>query len=452
MKKLSLRTDGLTGDNLAFVKMLNERFAELDLSQLSNEDVAKEVRSTLKGLINEKGETAVDFAKVSQIDFDKLSELMSEGDKGIRSVLKKQGELINSLKELGSNEPNRVKDIRSQIKDFHEKNKEGLRRFVQGESKSFGTRLNDRGEMEAGIDLQLRVPGNITVAGSSNGSAFQPQVEIVPGLVDLARVQPFIEDYANTANTNRSRIVWSEKYNPTGNAAFIAEGGVKPLIDFQWRTFESYAKKVADKIKVSTEALDDVDFLAAEIETELKYQVDLTTDGELLTGLGDGTSGATTLKGLASVAGGYTLTTVKTTTANNFDALRAAIAQIVSLNFNPTHVFINPIDGANMDLVKDANGRPLSMEYMSNGKIYRLQPIETNRIAVGKFLMGDMSKFKVRNYKPFAIYYGWVNDDFEKNLVTVIGERRLHSFVASNHVGAFVYETFANVKTALMAP
>jgi hypothetical protein len=62
-----------------------------------------------------------------------------------------------------------------------------------------------------------------------------------------------------------------------------------------------------------------------------------------------------------------------------------------------------------------------------------------------------MSRFKVRNYQPFSIAYGWVNDDFEKNLVTVIGERRLHAFVAANDIGAFVYDTFANIKTAITA-
>lgn len=452
MKKLQLRTDGLNGDNLAFVKMLNERFAELDFNTVSEEVVAKEVRGALKGLINDKGETAVDFAKVTAIDFDKLAELMSEGDKGIRTVLKKQGELINSLKELGQDTPSRVKSVRDQLKDFHEQNKDKLKAFITGESKSFGTRMGNNGQMEAGIQLQIRAAGNITVAGQSSPSAFVPGVEVVPGLVPLARVQPFLEDYANTSSTNKSRIVWAEKFNPQGNAAFLLEGGVKPLISFEWKTNESYAKKVADKIKVSTEALDDVDFLAAEIETELKYQVDITVDGELLSGLGDASQGATTLKGLASYAGGYVLTTVKTTTANNFDALRAAIAQIVSLNFNPSHVFINPIDAANMDLVKDANGRPLSMEYRQNGQIYRIQPIESNRIPIGKFLMGDMSRFKVRKYQDFALYYGWVNDDFEKNLVTVIGERRLHSYVAGNDTGAFIYDTFATVKTALMAP
>lgn len=448
MKKLKLSIEGLTGANLDFVNQLNQRFAELPESVTAAE-VALQVRSVMKELmkIEKDEEVATRFAKVAAIDFDKVAELLSDEEgKGIRSILKKQGEMITALQDLDKPGESRVKNIREQLTDFFTKNKEKMTAFKSGETRSFGTRTGRDGETEAAIELRA---ATITVGTHSNGSAFMPAVEVVPGLVGIARVTPWIESYANVSSTNRARIVWTEKYNPSGQAAFILEGAVKPLIDFQWRSFESYAKKVADKIKISTEALDDVDWMAAEIETELKYQVDLIVDQELLSGAGDGTSGATTLKGLTAYIGGYVLTSVKTSTPNNFDVLRAAYAQITSLFFQPTHIFLNPIDAANMDLVKDGNGRPVAMEYRADGRIYRLQPIETSRMPIGYFLMGDMSRFIVRNYKAFAIYYGWVNDDFERNLVTVIGERRLHSYVYSNNVGAFVYDQFSVVKTAI---
>lgn len=451
MKKIKLSTEGLTGANLEFVTTLNTRFAELPES-LSAEDVAANVRTVMKGMLKleQDADVATRFARIGSIDFDKLAELMSDEEgKGIRSILKRQGDTIASLKELGVPGENRVKNIRAQLTEYLEKNKEQLKSFRSGEARSFGTRQGRDGETEAGIEIRAVT---MTVAASSGGSAFMPQVEVTPGLVGIARVNPFIEGYANTSNTSRPRIVWTEKYNVLGTAGFIAEGGVKPLISFEWRSFESYAKKVADKIKVSTEALDDVDWLAAEIESELKYQVDLKVDQELLSGAGDGTSGATTLKGLTAWIGGYVLTSVLTTTPNNFDALRAAYAQITSLFFQPTHVFINPIDAANMDLIKDSTGRPIAMEYRADGRIYRITPVETMQIPVGYFLMGDMSRFSIRNYKAFAIYYGWVNDDFEKNLVTIIGERRLHCYMASNNVGAFVYDQFSVVKLAITAP
>jgi hypothetical protein len=370
----------------------------------------------------------------------------------LRQALEAQGLELRAIKEAQLKALPDRKTIAAQIRaalEKDDKTKAAWEAFKSHQSNSFGT--DNKGNATIVIE-GTRAAGTMTVGSSTGSSAFVPNVEVQPGLVDLSRNQPFLENYANTSNTSSSRIVWAEKYNPQGNAAFIAEGAVKPLISFEIRTLESYAKKVADKIKVSTEMLDDIDFIAQEIETELRYKVDIAVDISLLTGAGDGSVGATDLKGLAGSIGGYALTSISTTTPNDFDAIRAAIAQVISLNFTPNVVFYNTIDGANMDIVKDAQGRPLAMEYRdANGKIYRLTPVETNQLPVGSFLVGDMTRFKVRNYQPFSISYGWVNDDFEKNLVTIIGERRLHAFVAANDTGAFVYDTFANVKTAITA-
>jgi hypothetical protein len=159
------------------------------------------------------------------------------------------------------------------------------------------------------------------------------------------------------------------------------------------------------------------------------------------------------LQGLASIAGKYVLTTVQTSTPNDTDAIRAAMAQIASLNFTANYAFVNPIDGANMDLQKGSTGYYVMPPFQSvDGKVISgVRVIESNQIPVGSVLVADMSRFMVRPYKPFAYQYGWVNNDFEIGMVSIIGERRIHAYVAQNHVGAFVYDTFANIKTAIAA-
>jgi hypothetical protein len=78
-----------------------------------------------------------------------------------------------------------------------------------------------------------------------------------------------------------------------------------------------------------------------------------------------------------------------------------------------------------------------------------VQIIEDNNIAVGNLLVGDMSKYRILMYQDFFVQFGWENDDFSKNLVTIIGEMRFHQFYSSNDTGAWIYDTFANIKTAL---
>jgi HK97 family phage major capsid protein len=295
--------------------------------------------------------------------------------------------------------------------------------------------------------LELRAAGTMLISTNTGSSAYLPEPEIVPGLVDLPRNKPFMMTISNVTNTNKARIVWAEKRNPDGNAAFIGEGVVKPLIDFDIVTVDSVAKKAADAIKVSTEMLDDIDFMAGEIEKELQYKVEIVASEGLLSGDGTGDN----LKGLDAFAGGFVATGIETTDPNNADAIRAAIAQIRSLNFNANMAVINPIDAANMELEKGTDGHYLIPPFKSadGTTISGVKVIEDNGIPVGYVLVGDMTRFRVRVYKPFTASYGWENDDFRKNLVTIIGEMRLHSYVPGNEVGAFVYDTFANIKSAI---
>lgn len=373
----------------------------------------------------------------------------------IQSV-KDQAIVIQQLKDRGKGGPDsELKlSIKAQLKAFIDANPEKWEAFKNHESLSFGTSKgkgpDGKDEIKAAIELKFyyKAASTMSVGNSTGGSAFVPNVEMVPGLVQLARNLPFIEDYANTSSTSSPRIVWTEKTNPQGQAGMTAEGALKPLISFEIKTNESFAKKVTDKIKVSTEMLDDIDYIAGEIENELKYQVDIKVDNQLLTGDGTGQN----LKGLTQYAGGYVLTTVKTTgTPNDADAIRAGIAQVKTLNFNANYGFINPVDGANMDLTKNTQGSYIIPPFQSSTglSIAGVQIVETNQMPDGQVLIGDMSRFVVRNYKAFSIQYGWVNDDFELNLVTIIGERRLHDYVADNNTGAFVYDSLANIKTAI---
>jgi hypothetical protein len=46
---------------------------------------------------------------------------------------------------------------------------------------------------------------------------------------------------------------------------------------------------------------------------------------------------------------------------------------------------------------------------------------------------------------------GWTGDDFEKNLVTIIGETRIHFYIEDAYTTALVYDQLADIKTAITA-
>ena len=74
-----------------------------------------------------------------------------------------------------------------------------------------------------------------------------------------------------------------------------------------------------------------------------------------------------------------------------------------------------------------------------------------DEIPAGTYLVADMTKFHIRDLEMTTIQVGWEMDDFTKNLVTILAEKRLASFVKSNDVEAFIYDTFTNGITFLEA-
>jgi HK97 family phage major capsid protein len=99
-----------------------------------------------------------------------------------------------------------------------------------------------------------------------------------------------------------------------------------------------------------------------------------------------------------------------------------------------------------MDLTKDSTGNyTYSMQITIDGTttVKAVPVIENNGIAVGTYVVGDMSKDNLRIREEMNIQVGYVNDDFTKNLVTVLAEMRACNYVKSNHYGAFVAGTFA---------
>ena len=166
---------------------------------------------------------------------------------------------------------------------------------------------------------------------------------------------------------------------------------------------------------------------------------------KVLTGTGSGAE----IKGVTVGAAGYTISDLngKVEMPNYADAIRAAVLQLRTLTFRPDTLFINPVDNAMIDLTKDTSGHYLTAEMKS--LISGITIVETANITKGKFLLMDTSRWMLRPYENLRLEYGLENDDFRKNLVTVIAEMRLHSYQNSVDAGSLVYADFATVLAAI---
>lgn len=347
----------------------------------------------------------------------------------LENVLKEQGKALTMMKGAGSA---RTETLGAQIKAFVE-DKAVIDAAMKRQTVSRELHMKDAANMTTGnakpaIDVwNVEIDRTIHAAPEEANSVYSRLVK------------------GSTASPN---ITWVNRVDPEGGSAFVQEGATKPLKDWNYEAETSVAKKVAVSCKVSTEMLSDAPFMRSEIDRLLREDLMAKVDEKLLTGTG--TSGE--IKGVTVGAAGYTSTGLDDNVDNpNYgDAIRAAILQLRLLNYTPNILFVNPADKAMIDLTKDTAGRYISAELLA--VIRGVTIIETMRIDKGKFLLMDSSKWMLRPYEALRLEYGWENDDFRKNLVTVIAEMRLHFYHSDVDAGSVVYSDFATVMAALEKP
>jgi HK97 family phage major capsid protein len=331
--------------------------------------------------------------------------------------------------------------IADQIRKWQQENRAVLDELRKGNNRNF----NQLSELELRQDDPMT-----TATVNSVSSVFLPNPGRVDGIVDFVRTQPTFWCRLTKGSTTLNPLYCVNISNKLGAADFIGEGVLKPLASIDLTVETSTAKKVAERMRVSMELLNDLPGFQSLVQNELAFEVEKHANDAALTA----TASSTDIAGITTLASAFTLTTIEAGAAPTYmDAIRAAIAQLQSLNFTDNIVaFVNPIDAANMDLSKSADdGHYLLPPFVSqNGMLVSGVPVVVdNNIAVGNLLIGDMTKYKISMLEGFTIRWGLDSDDFSKNLITVIGEMRFHQYFSANHTGAFIYDAFSDIVAAI---
>ncbi len=348
---------------------------------------------------------------------------------------------VDQLKTLGGGPKDKPKSLKEQIREalMKDDNKAIMAKMKNGEAGNHAFKF----EVKAS-DMTLTTTTAYTTAATAITMA---QPEFIPGLNNVARNKPFIWPLMNVKPTSSENIVYVEKYAPSGSASWIGEGVAAGKVSFDIQVSNSRAKMVAAYIHVSSQMLDDIDYIAAAIEDELLYQVAISVDTFILQGDGTGDN----LKGIKAFAPAYSLATLTTTSPNNCDAILGAATQIVAANFAPDIAVLNPIDFAQTKLLKGSTGYYIVNPNNQDSTWAGIRVVQSNQVPLGYVMVMDSSKTNIHPYQNFTLSYGMINDDFIKNLVVIKGVQRMHSYVKVNDINAFVYDTLANIKTAMTA-
>ncbi len=394
---------------------------------MTQEEQEKQLLDKIKASVSESMETkSVELKASMQEQIDALKN-KPDTSEALKTELIAISADLKALKE-SSSKPEEIKGLRPALKSWVKENENAINAIKAGQKADL-------------TPLNVKLNSPMTPSNTYNSSSYLPKIEYQNDANEIVRVMPTFWDYIKKGRTNSAAYVWVNKKNPEGAAGFIGPGVAKPGVSFEIATEISNAKKVAASEKCAIELLEDIEGMASWIEQEIEYQVKYKVNTTLMTG----TASSTVPAGIQTISVPYSLTTVETNDPNNWDAIIACVAQLRSGNLKGmVTAFVNPVDHANMILTKATSQGQLFVPAQTGVEI-----VEDNNVPVGYVQVALMDYYKVLIYKDLTISYGWENDDFTKNLVTVIGEMRLHQFFSENHTGAFIYDTFDNIKTAI---
>lgn len=407
-------------------------------------DMEKRFMKKIDKKIEEALQDRATVAEIQAIKLEMIPELkdlpilalreLANTEKGALAMLAAQGLEIKRLSETLAAQPKDM-SIRSQCEAWMKRNEVAIK----------GIRDGKKLDLEP-FELDLRAAATSPMLPSTvapGGTAYINRFEIQPGINELLRPEPTFWDFIKKGNTNSETYIWLNKRPTDGAAGFIGPGVYKPSISFTINTELSNAKKIAVNEKMATELLEDIDGFMTWVITELQYQL-MQKVNDTLQGAGAATS--TVPAGIQTLSTPYdVLTGIKTTDANFWDALKAGTTMLRVKRFRgPIVAFVNPVDLANGVMTKAQNQGQLFIPPVTGCTI-----VEDLNMALGYVQFIAVDYYKVLIYKGFRMEWGLENDDFTKNLRTVIAEMRLHNFHSENYDGFAIYDTIKNITDAI---
>ena len=309
--------------------------------------------------------------------------------------------------------------------------------FVAAENvKSF----MDSGSSKGGVDFRIKatITSATTNAAGSVGAlaatAYRDEVVTLPQrpvrvrdlLPQIQITQPGVEVPIQKARTLA--------------AGMVAEGELKPQSDIQFELKAFNAKTIAHWMKASRQVIDDAPQLRGIIDSELMYGLRLTEDAQLLKGDGTGQN----LHGLIPQATQYAAPIDIGADATRIDKIGLALLQSALAEFPADGVVMNPADWMAIRLIKDADGNYIygpPSEAVAP-RIFGVPVVPTQAMTVGSFLVGQFQVAgTIYDRWDARIEMGYVNDDFTRNLITILAEERI-AFAVKRPL-ALTYGTFA---------
>ena len=300
-----------------------------------------------------------------------------------------------------------------------------------------------RGVRHAKMDVKATtITSATTAAAGSAGALINPQIQ--SGVIAPNQRRLTIRDLLMPGTTNSNAITYVRETGFTNSAGIqVKEGDKKPQSDIQFDQQTVNVSTIAHFVKASKQILNDAPMLASYIDGRLMYGLKYAEELQLLNG--DGLNG--NLKGIIPQATAFANPAASLTTYTIIDQLRLAMLQTALAEYSATGIVLNPIDWTTIELAKDNEARYIigNPQSTATPTLWSLPVVQTQAMGVGKFLTGafDLGA-QIFDAETASIEVGFENDDFTRNLLTILCEERLA--LAVYRPEAFIYGTLAAKK------
>ena len=394
---------------------------------------------------NEEARKALEDAVAKSASKEDIESLKSE----LATAQKEQMVQLNkTLKEYGLaieklNKDNQANSLTAQASD--------IRKALE-ENKANLTKLKDLDKSAAhGAGFSFKAVGDMLESTNISGGNV-PVEQRIAGLNLIATRRPRLIDLFAKGQAASNIISWVYQANRDGAAGGTTEGSTKNQIDFDLVVASQAVVKRTAFIKVSTEMLDDIDFIESEIRNELMRLLMLDVENTAYSGNGT----APNLNGIRTVATAFAAGTFAATVdnANSADVLVVAMNQIAIANQEaPNAILMHPSDIAALKLMKvSATDKRyvdrllyVGMELTLDG----VPMIGSTLVTAGTYLVGNFNLSVLYQKQGVMINIGLDGNDWTKNMRTIIAEWRGALVTKNNDRTAFVKGTFATDIAAL---
>lgn len=236
-----------------------------------------------------------------------------------------------------------------------------------------------------------------------------PQIDLGP------RFPTSVWSLIPTTPTTAGAVHFMQETSFTNNAAFVAEGAAKPKSEKTFAQVTLPMETIAHYFKVSKRTYEDIPQMAATLDSNLIYGLELKIDGALLKGTGVA----------PQIAGLYTFAAAGPGVISGgtlVDQLLAAVAQLATTGYRANGIVVSGADYFDMIGLKDTTGRYL-FTGADGGNVPLPRMVWSPALAAGEYLVGDFTHTHVHLREAITVAVATQNeDDFTHNLYTALGE------------------------------